>query len=326
MRTLIVLTIIIFVFHYVRCYSEDSNEFAWREWKHKFNKEYKDENEERKRREIWERKVLEIKEFNARNQSFKQATNKFSDMSTQEVLEIISGLLPDTDINSESYYTPALDGVHIPDRVDWRERNVVTQVKDQGGCGSCWAFSATGSLEGQYAKKTSSLVSFSEQQLVDCSRAYGNKGCSGGLMNNAFRYWESYGAERERDYSYADCELNCKYKRSLGVTKIKSYIQIPREDCTILRRAVAEIGPVSVGMDARHSDFSSYSYGVYRNDRCSSTKLNHGVLVVGYNMEGNGYWIVKNSWGSRWGEAGYFKIDMRDNMCGICTLASYPVL
>ena len=121
-------------------------------------------------------------------------------------------------------------------------------------------------------------------------------------------------------------EGSCHYRDSLSVTRINSYKRISNKDCDLLRRAVAEVGPISVGMDAGQKDFSFYSHGVYKNDKCSSDKLDHGVLVVGYNMKDTPYWIVKNSWGSGWGEGGYFKIQMSDNMCGICTIATYPVM
>ncbi|KAI6650732.1 Cathepsin L [Oopsacas minuta] len=316
----------LFVLYFMKCYSEESNGVAWREWKHMFNKTYDNKSKEKKRKEIWEKNILKINEFNARNGSFKQAVNKFSDMTSEEVLSIIGGLHPESETTTESLYTSALNKVEIPDNIDWRDKNVVTQVKNQECYGSCWAFSAAGSLEGQYARKTGKLVSFSEQQLIDCSWSYGNKGCTGGLIINAFKYWEKHGAEREKDYPFIGRDLHCKYQRSRIVSKLKSFVRIPRGDCTQLRRAVAEIGPVSVGIDVSQDSFHSYSHGVYKSGRCSSTKLNHGVLVVGYNMEGSGYWIVKNSWGKRWGEAGYFRIDMRDNMCGICTSALYPVI
>ncbi|GMR53097.1 hypothetical protein PMAYCL1PPCAC_23292, partial [Pristionchus mayeri] len=197
-------------------------------------------------------------------------------------------------------------------------------------CGSCWAFAAVGALEGQHAKKKGEIVEFSEQNLVDCSTDYGNKGCEGGLPENAYNYVKANGGiDTEDSYPYQGDDEECKFeKKSVGESD-EGFVDLPAGDEEALKNAVALIGPISVGMDANHLSFQGYKEGVYYEPGCDSDALDHAVLVVGYGTdEDHGdYWIIKNSWGTGWGEKGYFRIARnRDNHCGIATLASYPIV
>ena len=211
--------------------------------------------------------------------------------------------------------------------VDWREKGAVTEVKNQGQCGACWSFSATGSLEGQHFLKNGELVSLSEQNLVDCSTKYGNKGCKGGAMRNAFRYIEANnGIDTEKSYPYQAHDEFCRFKpEDVGATD-EGYVAITRDDERALTQAIQSIGPISVAIDASKKTFHLYKRGVYYDPLCSSTKLDHGVLAVGYGSEeGQDYYIVKNSWGPLWGDEGYVMMSRnKENNCGIATQASYP--
>jgi len=210
----------------------------------------------------------------------------------------------------------------VPASVDWTTQGAVTPVKDQGQCGSCWAFSTTGSVEGAEFIATGTLKSFSEQQLVDCSTAQGNMGCNGGLMDYAFTYIESNPLELESDYPYKAVDGTCKYVTSKGVGKVSSFVDVTPKNADQLKAAIA-LGPVSVAIEADRAVFQSYTSGVITSRLCG-TSLDHGVLAVGYGTEsGQDYFLVKNSWGSSWGDNGYVKIGT-NNVCGILQQPSYP--
>ena len=207
-----------------------------------------------------------------------------------------------------------------PEEVDWREKGAVTPVKNQGSCGSCWAFSATGSLEGGNFLATGKLISLSEQQLVDCDPK--SHGCGGGLMTNAFQYVKAHGLCTEEDYPYHAKDEDCKDTQCESAIKITGYEETPEFDGAALKQAVAK-APVSVAVEADSAVFQMYKSGVVDSTACG-TSLNHGVLAVGYTDE---YWIVKNSWGANWGDNGYIKIKYDATgagICGINQMNSYP--
>ncbi|XP_030752462.1 cathepsin L1-like isoform X2 [Sitophilus oryzae] len=211
----------------------------------------------------------------------------------------------------------------IVDRIDWRDRGAVTPVKNQGNCGSCWSFSAIGSVEGQYFLKTGNLVSLSEQNLLDCATDQ-NRGCNGGWMTNAFDYLKGHTITSEDAYPYYAQQQQCQSPYAPYRISIQGYETISNEGS--LQQAVATTGPISAAMDASNLQF--YAGGVFRDDDCNSNSVNHGVLIVGYGSEsGRDYWLVKNSWGPKWGEEGYFKIVRnRNNQCGIASYGMYPIL
>ncbi|KAM3175313.1 hypothetical protein ACTXT7_008778 [Hymenolepis weldensis] len=263
--------------------------------------------------------------------SYYVGLNSFADLTLKEFTDTYL-TLQQTSIDKEFWDVQLLresPWKPVPNYIDWRKKGYVTPVKDQGQCGSCWAFSATGSLEGQYKKKKGKLISFSEQQLVDCSYAQGNEGCSGGLMDQAFQYWVKNGAESEKDYPYTAKDGSCKFNKSKSITRVKKFVKVKSKDESQLKLSVGQVGPVSVGIDASSMGFQFYQGGIYKDDECTDSEIDHGVLVVGYDQDKNGekYWIVKNSWGTDWGNEGYIWM-ARDyhNMCGIASLASYPIL
>jgi len=213
--------------------------------------------------------------------------------------------------------------------VDWRLHNAVTPIKDQGQCGSCWSFSATGSMEGAWAIENSQLISLSEQQLMDCSKAQGNDGCNGGLMDYAFEYVIANGGiTTEAKYPYTAKDGKCKSPLPASAISIKSYVDVQENSKPDLIAAV-EIGPVSIAIEADQSSFQFYSGGVFDDDSCG-TNLDHGVLAVGYNTtdDGTDYFIVKNSWGPSWGLQGYILMAAKDGAgeCGMNMDPSYPVV
>lgn len=274
---------------------------------------------------------------------FKMALNRFADMLPHEFVAVHNGFNK-TALNARVADPAALQqttrreaitflaaaNVELPATVDWRTKGAVTPVKDQGHCGSCWSFSATGALEGQHFRKTGVLVSLSEQNLVDCSTVYGNNGCNGGLMDYAFKYVkENGGIDTEKSYPYEQADETCRFsKKNIGATD-KGFVDVPQGDEDKLKAAIATVGPVSVAIDASHESFQFYSEGVYDEPQCSPESLDHGVLAVGYGTDedGHDYWLVKNSWGTTWGDKGYIKMTRNvENQCGIATSASYPLV
>jgi len=221
-------------------------------------------------------------------------------------------------------------GLHhmaVADSLDWRTKAAVTPIKDQGQCGSCWAFSTTGSVEGAHAIASGSLVSLSEQQLMDCSTPEGNMGCDGGLMDDAFEYiLLNKGITGEKDDPYLANSGKCPGTAPVRAT-ISGFKDIPVGDEKALMAAV-NLGPVSIAIEADQFVFQFYSGGVLDSAACG-TNLDHGVLVVGYGTDSASskpYWIVKNSWGTSWGESGYVRLVRDKNQCGLSDAASYPTV
>jgi C1A family cysteine protease len=206
--------------------------------------------------------------------------------------------------------------------LDWTTMGAVTPVKNQGQCGSCWAFSTTGNMEGTIAILHGQLTSLSEQQLVDCSWSYGNLGCSGGLMDNAFKYAEANGLCTEAAYPYTAKDGTCQSSKcsASAYTHLKSYTDVQHNENAL--GASVDIEPVSVAIEADQPAFQMYSSGVF-SAPCGQN-LDHGVLVVGYGTQGTTpYWKVKNSWGTSWGEAGYILMIRNTDECGIANEPSY---
>ena len=257
---------------------------------------------------------------------FTLGVNEYSDLDSAEFAKQLTGY------RRNAKRTPAENtfvavNAEIPTSVDWRTKGYVTGIKNQGQCGSCWAFSATGSLEGQHFNATGKLVSLSEQNLVDCSGPEGDEGCNGGLMDDAFRYViKNGGIDTEASYRYVARDEKCRYNAANVGSTCSGYTDVKSRSEDSLTQAVASIGPVSVAIDASHASFQMYKKGVYYEPDCSSTELDHGVLAVGYGTDDStDMYIVKNSWGTSWGMDGYIYMSRnRNNNCGIATSASYP--
>jgi len=290
-------------------------------------------NEEGIRRALFEDNVKKINDHNLRHDlsltSFRLGLNRFADMTNEEFRSFKGLAFNGTTLARNG--SPFRAGFRkVPASVDWRTKGYVTGVKDQGQCGSCWAFSTTGSLEGQHFKKTGKLVSLSEQNLVDCSGKYGNMGCGGGLMDQAFQYIkDNKGIDTESSYPYTAQDGTCRFKANAIGATLKGYVDIPTGNEQSLTAAIAANGPISVAIDASQYSFQLYSGGVYDEPNCSSTLLDHGVLAVGYGTsdDGKDFYIVKNSWNASWGDKGYILMSRnKNNQCGIATASSYPTV
>ncbi|KAI5930576.1 Cathepsin K [Manis javanica] len=293
-------------------------------------KQYNSKVDEISRRLTWEKnlKLISIHNLEASLgvHTYELAMNHLGDMTSEEVVQQMTGLkVPlSHSCNNDTLYIPDWEG-RAPDSIDYRKKGYVTPVKNQGQCGSCWAFSSVGALEGQLKKKTGKLLNLSPQNLVDCVSA--NDGCGGGYMTNAFQYVQkNRGIDSEDAYPYVGQDESCMYSPTGKAAKCRGYREIPEGNEKALKRAVARVGPISVAIDASLTSFQFYSKGVYYDENCNSDNLNHAVLAVGYGIQkGNKHWIIKNSWGENWGNKGYILMARnKNNACGIANLASFP--
>jgi cathepsin L len=307
--------------------TESEYRTSFEEFKVTFGKVYL-ESEENHRYNVFKQNLDFVNSWDAEARGFTVGINKFADLTSEEFVSIYNGMKINKEYVPVDEPAPVQSGV-TGDIVNWVNKGAVTGIKNQGQCGSCWSFSATGSMEGAKFLKTGTLTSLSEQNLVDCSTAQGNEGCNGGLMDQAFQYVISNnGIDTEDSYPYTatgpnDCQFN---PANVGDT-ITSFQDVSSGSESALQTA-ANQQPVSVAIDASQNSFQLYTGGVYYEPACSSSQLDHGVLVVGYGTDdsGNDYWLVKNSWGTDWGMNGYIQMSRnKNNNCGIATSASYPI-
>jgi len=298
----------------------DSQIFA--AWKAVNNKVYTPD-EEALRYAIFEANTARIAAHNTKGESWSMAMNEFGDLTPREfAASRIGGYKPRSLRRSKAASPMSLD---LPQSVDWTTKGAVTPVKNQGQCGSCWAFSTTGSVEGINAINGKGLISLSEQQLVDCSGAYGNQGCNGGLMDNAFQYIKANGGLcTEAAYPYTAQDGTCK-TTCTKTTTINGYTDVTPDSDIALATAIAQ-QPVSIAIEADQSSFQFYSSGILTAP--CGTALDHGVLAVGYGTQGGvEYFKVKNSWGAAWGMSGYILLargEQYNNGAGQCGIYSEP--
>ena len=296
--------------------TQDNVDFA--NYLAKYGKSYGTKEEFQFRFEQFQKNLAAIGHHNSNNENtFTLAPNKFADYTPAEYKRLLGyRRVPKNDATYAEF-----DLTAVPTSVDWRTKGAVTPVKDQGQCGSCWAFSTTGSLEGRDAIATGKLLSYSEQQLVDCDTADGNQGCNGGDMATAMDYTAKNPLMLESEYPYKGVDGSCKAKK--GSSSNKGHTNVKPNSAADLKAAIAE-GPVSVAIEADTLVFQFYSGGILNSKSCG-TDLDHGVLAVGYGSDnGKDYYIVKNSWGASWGENGYIKIAAVDGK-GICGIQMEPV-
>lgn len=285
--------------------------------------------------------------------TFTTGLNQFANESNEEFVKARNGFNIELDLEFDKKHglgkvrppsKTKRDAVKVPvpKEKDWRRvRGAVTPVKSQGKCGCCYAFAAIGALETNWFLSnasnwvqgnapSSTKFQLSEQNLVDCSGEFGTKGCIAGTVNQCYRYVrDNEGVNAKDIYPFIEKADTCKYQPKMTKATLESFERIPSGDEERMKEVVGTIGAVAAAMDASLKTFQFYKSGVFNDRNCSSTRLDHGVTVIGYNTTEDGleYWLVKNSWGPKWGENGFFKLARnKNNMCGIATSASFPII
>ncbi|KAG8563523.1 hypothetical protein GDO81_016114 [Engystomops pustulosus] len=290
-----------------------------------YNKKYKDDEEALMRLQIFSQNLLKAKEIQEKDQGTAEyGVTKFSDLTEEEFRTLyLNPLLSSQPTRPMKMAVMPTDP--SPAQWDWREHGAVTEVKNQGMCGSCWAFSVTGNIEGQWFLKKGSLVSLSEQELVDCDGV--DKACGGGLPSNAYEAIEKLGGlESEQDYSYLGHKERCSFSTTKVSAYINSSVEIPKDE-TQIAAWLAEKGPISIALNAFAMQF--YRKGISHPFRifCNPWMIDHAVLLVGYgDRNGKPFWAIKNSWGKDWGEEGYYYLYRGTGACGMNTMCSSAVI
>jgi len=263
------------------------------------------------RKAIFAQVDAEINQINAdESNTFVAGHNQFSTWTEAEYKQILGFKTWTNNVVSVEDASPTADSVN------WVTAGAVTPVKNQGSCGSCWSFSSTGAMEGAYFIKTGTLLSLSEQELVDCDHI-GSAGCNGGSMEGAFEWYKTNMAELEADYSYTGRNGTCAETSYTGQFESTGYVQVKANSESAFKASV-QAGPTSIAIEADKRVFQTYTSGILNSTTCG-TQLDHGVLAVGYGTEnGQAYYLVKNSWGSSWGDNGYLKIADNGDGEGIC--------
>jgi cathepsin L len=328
----VTLSLFVFVALFIAVYAieEAYYEQAFAQFMIDHSRIYENEEVKMHRYEIFKRNLDFIDNHNQQKSTFSVAINQFADLTNAEYRSKYLTFRASKK-SFRSLTSPTNHVGDLPKTVDWRKKKAVSYVKDQGDCGSCWAFSTSGAIEGTNAIKTNKLIELSEQNIIDCSwnSPYSNDGCDGGDMRNALQYIiDNKGIESEDDYPYIDYnggdKHKCKYTVTKRIASITAMVNVSQGNETDLAYAIVQ-SPVSVAIDASQTSFQFYSGGIYYEPFCHNDldSLDHGVLAVGY---GDGYYEVKNSWGPGWGFEGYIMMSRNeDNNCGIATYATYAL-
>lgn len=298
-------------------------------------KSYASLEEKERRYRIFKANLTHIRLHNEQGHSYELGMNKFGDWTREEFSQMVHGFRQNP--HSLQHSRLGVDHSLLDDgadanspSVDWRSKGCVTPPKDQGPCGSCWAFSATGAIEGAWCSQKGVLYSLSEQMLMDCSRYLGNNSCNGGLMDDAFSYVTQRGICTEQDYPYEAKDNKCRDSKCRPQMKIKGFYDVPAGSENAMKAALARHGPVSIAIQADQVDFQFYKGGVF--DAPCGNNLDHGVLLVGYGTDEKThkeFFIMKNSWGKGWGDNGYMLMAQhkgKDGQCGLLLSGSFPLI
>lgn len=319
---------------YVDITINDVDSFHWKEFnifQERFRKEYSSIQELETRFDVFRKNFVTILSHNADlSQNFTMGVNQFTDLTPAEFkAQYINGGLK-TDVGSYGCKSFSSSASGAPSSIDWRSKGVVNPVRDQGQCGSCWAFATTANAESVWAISKGQLLDLSEEFLVDCASGIGyfNMGCNGGQPDSAFKYMINNGQCTEASYPYnagvTKTAGTCQKCTSSGVS-FSSCSDVKPNDQVSLAAAVSK-QPVTVAIEADTRYFQSYSGGILDSSSCGQN-LDHAVIVIGYGSQNNvDYWIVRNSWSSSWGESGYIRIKKTSstNDPGICGIAIEP--
>ncbi|XP_068156973.1 cathepsin F isoform X1 [Drosophila tropicalis] len=316
-------------------HSLDKVEHLFHKFQIKFERRYVNSVERQMRLRIFRQNLRIIEQLNANEMgSAKYGITEFADLTSTEYKER-TGLWQRSEgqpTGGQKAIVPSYPGGELPKEFDWRKKGAVSSVKNQGSCGSCWAFSTIGNIEGLNAVKTGQLKQFSEQELLDCDTK--DSACNGGLMDNAYKAIQEIGGlEYESEYPYEAKKQQCHFNKTLAHVQVSGFVDLPKNNETAMQEWLIANGPISIGINANAMQF--YRGGVSHPWKvlCQKSNLDHGVLIVGYGVSDYPnfhktlpYWIVKNSWGPRWGEQGYYRVYRGDNTCGVSEMASSAIL
>jgi len=316
---------------YISQHRDHVNE-AFDEFEEKHAKDYRNEDDRENRKDIFSQNMRFIHSKNRQHLTYTLAANHLTDLTDSE-MSIMRGRLRSSGYNGgDDFYYTNYELKSTPDMLDWRLYGAVSPVKDQASCGSCWSFGSVGTLEGANFLKTGELVRFSQQALMDCSWGFGNNACDGGEDFRVYQFMLKHGGIPTED-SYGPylgndgfCHMNDS-NIEIGF-QIKGYVNVTSGDLDAMKVAIAKHGPLSIGIDASHRSLSFYSSGIYYEPECDNTPdgLDHAVLAVGYGeLNGQKYWLVKNSWSTFWGNDGYVLMSQKDNNCGAATAATFVI-